>query len=80
VYRILYRLIFGLTRLAVRSGRSKDLEIVVLCHQTRRSSPPVGAEYSAVGVDQRFRDAILNAQALLKDLLLGRCHRFQCLR
>ncbi len=33
VYRILYRFLSGLARLAVRSGRSKDLEIIVLRHQ-----------------------------------------------
>ncbi len=33
VSRILYRLIAALARLAVRSGRSKDLEIIVLRHQ-----------------------------------------------
>jgi transposase InsO family protein len=33
VYRILYRFIVALARLAVRSGRSKDLEIIVLRHQ-----------------------------------------------
>jgi hypothetical protein len=31
--RILYRFLVSLTRLAVRTGRSKDLEIVVLRHQ-----------------------------------------------
>ena len=31
--RILYRLIAVLARLTVRSGRSKDLEIIVLRHQ-----------------------------------------------
>ena len=31
--RILYRLLVSLARLAVRSGRSKDLEIIVLRHQ-----------------------------------------------
>ncbi|MCP3856051.1 MAG: hypothetical protein GY698_15140, partial [Actinomycetia bacterium] len=31
--RVLYRLISALARLAVRSGRAKDLEIVVLRHQ-----------------------------------------------
>ena len=31
--RILYRLLVPLARLAVRSGRSKDLEIIVLRHQ-----------------------------------------------
>lgn len=30
---VLYRLIAALARLAVRSGRSKDLEIIVLRHQ-----------------------------------------------
>ena len=33
MFRILYRLIAMLARLAVRSGRSKDLEIIVLRHQ-----------------------------------------------
>jgi len=33
VFRILYRLLTALARLTVRSGRSKDLEIVVLRHQ-----------------------------------------------
>lgn len=33
VFRLLYRLIASLARLAVRSGRSKDLEIIVLRHQ-----------------------------------------------
>ena len=31
--RILYRLLVSLARLAVRSGHSKDLEIIVLRHQ-----------------------------------------------
>ena len=31
--RTLYRLVIGLVGLAVRSGRSKDLEIIVLRHQ-----------------------------------------------
>jgi putative transposase len=35
VYRILYRFLTSLARLAVRSGRSKDLEIIVLRHQLR---------------------------------------------
>ena len=30
MFRILYRLLAGVARLAVRSGRSKDLEIIVL--------------------------------------------------
>ena len=33
VIRILYRFLASLARLAVRSGRSKDLEIIVLRHQ-----------------------------------------------
>jgi hypothetical protein len=33
VFRLLYRLIAALARLAFRSGRSKDLEIIVLRHQ-----------------------------------------------
>jgi len=33
VCRVLYRLIAALARLAVRSGRAKDLEIIVLRHQ-----------------------------------------------
>ncbi len=33
MFRILYRFVAALARLAVRSGRSKDLEIIVLLHQ-----------------------------------------------
>jgi hypothetical protein len=33
VYRILYRFLAALLGLAVRSGRSKHLEIIVLRHQ-----------------------------------------------
>jgi transposase InsO family protein len=33
VYRILYRVLASLARLAVRSGRSKDIEIIILRHQ-----------------------------------------------
>ena len=33
VHRIMYRLLVALVRLAVRSRRSKDLEIIVLRHQ-----------------------------------------------
>lgn len=33
MFRILYRFLAALARLVVRSGRSKDLEIVVLRHQ-----------------------------------------------
>ena len=36
MHRILYRLIDALARFAVRTGRSKDLEIIVLRH--RRTS------------------------------------------
>jgi putative transposase len=35
VFRILYRFLAALARLVVRSGRSKDLEIVVLRHQVQ---------------------------------------------
>ena len=42
--RILYRFLALLARLAVRSGRSKDLEIIVLRHQLgllhRRNNRP----------------------------------------
>lgn len=44
MYRILYRLLAALAVLAVRSGRSKDLEIIVLRHQLgvlrRQIDPP----------------------------------------
>jgi hypothetical protein len=33
VFRILYSLLTSLVRLAVRSGHSKDLEIIVLRHE-----------------------------------------------
>jgi len=33
VFRILYRLLTSLARLAMKSGRSKDLELIVLRHQ-----------------------------------------------
>ena len=33
VYRILYRFLAAMAQLAVGSGRSKDLEIIVLRHQ-----------------------------------------------
>lgn len=33
MFGILYRFVASLARLAVRSGRSKDLEIIVLRHQ-----------------------------------------------
>lgn len=45
MFRILYRFLASMTRLAVRSGRSKDLEIIVLRHQLavlgRRDAKPV---------------------------------------
>ena len=37
--RVLYRLLVSLARLAVRSGRSKDLEIIVLRHQLAVPAP-----------------------------------------
>ena len=46
--RVLYRLLVSLARLAVRSGRSKDLEIIVLRHQLavlhRQNNRPALAE------------------------------------
>ena len=42
MFRILYRLLTNLAQLAVRSGRSKDLELIVLRHQNavlRRQIP-----------------------------------------
>ena len=45
MFRILYRFLASMARLAVRSGRSKDLEIIVLRHQLavlgRRDARPV---------------------------------------
>ena len=45
MFRILYRFLASMARLAVRSGRSKDLEIIVLRHQLavlgRRNARPV---------------------------------------
>ena len=40
MYRILYRLLASPARLAVRSGRSKDLEIIVLRHQLASTLDP----------------------------------------
>lgn len=48
MFRVLYRLLAGLVVLVVRSGRSKDLEIVVLRHQLavlrRQSARPALTE------------------------------------
>lgn len=44
MFHLFYRLLAGLARLAARSGRSKDLEIIVLRHQLsvlRRTTKPV---------------------------------------
>ena len=51
--RILYRLLVSLARLAVRSGRSKDLEIIVLRHQLavlhrQNNRPALAAEDRAL--------------------------------
>ncbi len=47
VFRLFYRLLAGLASLTVRSGRSKDLEIIVLRHQLAvlgRTTKPVLTE------------------------------------
>ncbi|MCP4085782.1 MAG: hypothetical protein GY745_12115 [Actinomycetia bacterium] len=48
MFRILYRFLNTMVRLAVRSGRSKDLEIIVLRHQLnvlrRKGRPPTNTE------------------------------------
>jgi len=49
-------------------------EFVVAAAQVLYERVPVGAEYSAVPSDQRFRDAIPNDQALLTELFVGRRH------
>ena len=41
--RILNRFLALLVRLAVCSGRSKDLEIIILRNQLQRAAPPVPA-------------------------------------
>ena len=50
--RVLYRFLVSLARLAVRSGRSKDLEIIVLGHQLavlhRQNDRPALAEEDRV--------------------------------
>jgi len=52
----------------------------VACPSFQWVKHPVGAGYSAVDVDQEFRDAILNDQALPLGLLVGRRHQFRSLR
>jgi hypothetical protein len=66
--RLLYRLIVGLIGLAVRSGRSKDLEIIVVRHQLavlRRHNPR-----PAIGDDDRTLLGAI-AHALPRRLRLG---------
>ncbi len=57
VFRILYRLIVGLARLAAWTGRAKDLEIMVLRHQLtvlrRNTKPPRLSDLTAL---TRYRD------------------------
>jgi hypothetical protein len=64
VIRIIYRLIAALARLAVRSGRSKDLEIIVLRHQLavlhRQNNQP------ALPPDESW-SAVLDAQDVAID-------------
>ncbi|MBN4047674.1 hypothetical protein JYT71_01560 [Acidimicrobiaceae bacterium AH-315-P05] len=68
MFRILYRFLTSMTRLAVRSGRSKDLEIIVLRHQLsvlnrQIDRPQLGAD------DRTLLGAI--AQALPRCLCTG---------
>ena len=53
MFRILYRLLVSLARLTVRSGRSKNLKIIVLRHQLavlhrRNNRPALAAEGRAL--------------------------------
>jgi hypothetical protein len=60
VYCIFYRLLATLAHLAARSGRSKDLEIVVLRHQLqvlrrqRRCCAGTADASPAIGLNRRF--------------------------
>jgi len=51
MYRFLYRFLASLACLAVRSGRSKDLEVDPPLHQTplRSEAPPNRSRRSALG-------------------------------
>ena len=75
--RVLHRLFVSLARLAVRSGRSKDLEIIVLRHQLavlrRQNHRPALADEDrallgaiAAGVPLRVRGAV-HAVASVED-------------
>jgi putative transposase len=68
MFRILYRFLTSIARLAVRSGRSKDLEIIVLRHQLavlgRRDARP-----AITDDDRSLLGAI--AQALPRSLRTG---------
>ncbi|MCP4967512.1 MAG: hypothetical protein GY926_20045, partial [bacterium] len=68
MYRILYRFLTSLARLAVRSGRSKELEIIVLRHQlcvlNRQDTRP------ALNDDDRSVLGVI-AQALPRQLRAG---------
>ena len=60
--RILYRLLVSLARLAVHSGRSKDLEIIVLRHQL------------AVLRRQNHRPALAEEDRALLGAIAAACH------
>ncbi len=66
VFRILYRLLTALTRLAVQSGRSKDLEIIVLRHQLqvlrRQVERPAICDSDRNAARRRRRNTPLPAQ------------------
>lgn len=78
VFRILYRFLSTLARLAVQSGRSKDLEIIVLRHQLtvlrRQTDRPAIADRDrtllgaiAAALPRRLRDGwIVTPETLLR--------------
>ncbi len=68
MFRILYRFLASMTRLAVRSGRSKDLEIIVLRHQLTVLNRQIGRPQ--LGDDDRSLLGAI-AQALPRSLRTG---------